>query len=216
MSAGDWPRRLAGRAAWRRPCPSGEGARHRVRQWRRFGNGLTAAGVIGVGRGSVVGGQRKKDPTACRRGARGRRRAGPAMKSMSKGLGVLRERRADPLAFPNLEAWNVGRMYHFIPRVATQSAAAAVCGLKAAVQAPWVGRQRSRGVGPGRPDNYRRSRGKTSRSHSCFSLPVHTAPISGATRRRTHGCTGNAGPAIGSPGSLEPTEGVTQWQISTR
>jgi hypothetical protein len=41
--AGDWPRRLAGRAAWRRHCPSGEGARHRVRQWRRFGNGLTAA-----------------------------------------------------------------------------------------------------------------------------------------------------------------------------
>jgi hypothetical protein len=41
--AGDWPRRLAGRAAWRRHCPSGEGARHRVRQWRRFGNGLAAA-----------------------------------------------------------------------------------------------------------------------------------------------------------------------------
>ena len=38
-----WPRRLAGRAAWRRHCPSGEGARHRVRQWRRFGNNLTAA-----------------------------------------------------------------------------------------------------------------------------------------------------------------------------
>ena len=38
-----WPRRLAGRAAWRRHCPSGEGARHRVCQWRRFGNGLTAA-----------------------------------------------------------------------------------------------------------------------------------------------------------------------------
>ena len=40
-----WPRRLAGRAAWRRHCPSGEGARHRACQWRRFGNGLTAAGV---------------------------------------------------------------------------------------------------------------------------------------------------------------------------
>ena len=40
----DWPRRLAGRAAWRRHCPSGEGARRRGRQWRRFGNGLTAAG----------------------------------------------------------------------------------------------------------------------------------------------------------------------------
>jgi hypothetical protein len=39
----DWPHRLAGRAAWRRHCPSGEGARHAVRQWRRFGNGLTAA-----------------------------------------------------------------------------------------------------------------------------------------------------------------------------
>ena len=38
-----WPRRLAGRAAWRRHCPSGEGARHRACQWRRFGNGLTAA-----------------------------------------------------------------------------------------------------------------------------------------------------------------------------
>jgi len=38
-----WPHRLAGRAAWRRHCPSGEGARHRARQWRRFGNGLTAA-----------------------------------------------------------------------------------------------------------------------------------------------------------------------------
>jgi hypothetical protein len=37
------PRRLAGRAAWRRHCPSGEGARHRACQWRRFGNGLTAA-----------------------------------------------------------------------------------------------------------------------------------------------------------------------------
>ena len=39
----DWPRRLAGRAAWRRHCPSGEGARHPMCQWRRFGNGLTAA-----------------------------------------------------------------------------------------------------------------------------------------------------------------------------
>ena len=39
-----WPRRLAGRAAWRRHCPSGEGARYVLRQWRRFGNGLTAAG----------------------------------------------------------------------------------------------------------------------------------------------------------------------------
>ena len=38
-----WPRRLAGRAAWRRHCPSGEGARHRACQRRRFGNGLTAA-----------------------------------------------------------------------------------------------------------------------------------------------------------------------------
>jgi hypothetical protein len=38
-----WPRRLAGRAAWRRHCPSGEGARHLLRQWRQFGNGLTAA-----------------------------------------------------------------------------------------------------------------------------------------------------------------------------
>jgi hypothetical protein len=38
-----WPRRLTGRAAWRRHCPSGEGARHVLRQWRGFGNGLTAA-----------------------------------------------------------------------------------------------------------------------------------------------------------------------------
>jgi len=43
--AGDWPRRLAGRAAGRRHCPSGEGARYAVCGWRRFGNGLTAAGV---------------------------------------------------------------------------------------------------------------------------------------------------------------------------
>ena len=41
--AGDWPHRLAGRAAWRRHCPSGEGARRGALQWRRFGNGLTAA-----------------------------------------------------------------------------------------------------------------------------------------------------------------------------
>jgi hypothetical protein len=38
-----WPHRLAGRAAGRRLCPSGEGARHLTCQWRRFGNGITAA-----------------------------------------------------------------------------------------------------------------------------------------------------------------------------
>ena len=43
MTPAYWPHRLAGRAAWRRHCPSGEGARHQGLQWRRFGNGLTAA-----------------------------------------------------------------------------------------------------------------------------------------------------------------------------
>jgi hypothetical protein len=52
--AGDWPRRLAGRAAWRRHCPSGEGARYPLRQWRRFGNGLTAAFEFHVARALIV------------------------------------------------------------------------------------------------------------------------------------------------------------------
>jgi hypothetical protein len=52
--AGDWPHRLAGRAAWRRHCPSGEGARRGALQWRRFGNGLTAALDVHVARVFIV------------------------------------------------------------------------------------------------------------------------------------------------------------------
>ena len=59
------------------------------------------------------------------------------MKSMSKGLGVLRERRTDPLGFPYSEAWNPVRMYHSIPLVMTKCPGEPVLGLNLRCGGRW-------------------------------------------------------------------------------
>gem|GEM_PF-3639794 len=80
------PHRLAGRAAWRRHCPSGE--RPGTVGANGVGSAMASPPRVGlawcvVSRWAVE----QKDPTACRREARGRMRAGPAIEVHLQGAG---------------------------------------------------------------------------------------------------------------------------------